>query len=454
MKIRYLIFILLITFCAGTFAMAAQGDEDLFFYGAKSDVDMKVIPPENTFSTKGIQYGAILSPIFMYEETDSLKLGTYFLNTQVWAKTYLWSNSFFYIRGKNSYMGVITTDGGAEGTDSDDVADLDLAFISMTGYDGGIKFSAGRKYYTMGTGLVLNGRGDGGEITWNGYSVSINLLGMYTGLLLKDNNPYNLSSKDFADGSKRVFAGGTVDVSFLNQKLYAFGLAQIDLAEEDDTFKTKYNSQYYGGGLEGVLFEDLAYFGEFVYETGESYIEQTNEKSSIAAYAVTSGFTYYIRTAFDPAILFQYAYGSGDKGRDSYTSPTRNSDAKGDDTGFMYFGTFSGGYALRPKLSNIHIFRGGFTFVPYNKMSLGAKYAYYMKDEKDSTVNSGTDAAYAESYIGQGIDVSFRWQIFYDLSVYVNYGWFLPGDAFKDSLGEKEGARNFVMAGMRKSLNF
>ena len=83
MNIRYIIFILLLTLCSGTFAMAAQGDEDLFFYGAKSDSDMKVIPAENTFSTKGIQYGAILSPIFMYEETDSLKLGTYFLNAQV-----------------------------------------------------------------------------------------------------------------------------------------------------------------------------------------------------------------------------------------------------------------------------------------------------------------------------------------------------------------------------------
>ena len=452
MKHGFLFIILLIIFCSSNIAQAVQADEDLFFYGDTADTDMKIISPKNTFSSKGIQYGAILSPIYMYEDTDKQKLATYFLNAQVWLKTYLWSNSFFYIRGKNSYMGVVTNDGDASNVESDNVADLDLAYISMTAYEGGLKFSAGRKYYTMGTGLVLNGRGDGGEIDWYGFGLGIKILGMYTGLMLKDNNPYNLSSKDIADGAERVFAGGLLDFTFLNQKLYAFGLAQIDLAEEDDTMKTRYNSQYYGGGLEGVLFEDLAYFGEFVYETGESYIEQTNEKSTIAAYAVNSGITYYIPVALNPAIVLQYAYGSGDKYRDSYTNPRRTSSAEGDDTGFMYFGTFSGGFALKPVLANIHIFRGGFSFSPFDKMSLGAKYAYYIKDEKDSPINSGTDASADESFIGQGVDVSFRWQIFYDLSVYVNYGLFLPGDAFEDSYGEKEGNRNFVMAGMNLSI--
>ena len=193
MKLKYIPVVLLVIFCFSIAARAAQSDEDLFFYGEKTDKDMKVIPSENTFSTKGFQYGVILSPIYMYEETDSQKLGTYFLNAQVWAKTYLWNNSFLYIRGKNSYMGVTTHEGNAASTESDNVADLDLAYISMTGFEGGLKFSAGRKYYSMGTGLVLNGRGDGGEINWYGSVLSINVLGMYTGLMLKDNNPYNLS---------------------------------------------------------------------------------------------------------------------------------------------------------------------------------------------------------------------------------------------------------------------
>jgi hypothetical protein len=451
MKMKYMLFMLLISLCSSVWVQAAQSDDGLFFYGAKADNDMKIIPQENTFSTKGIQYGVILSPIYMYEETDSSKLGTYFLNAQVWLKTYLWDNGFFYIRGKNSYMGVTTHEGSSSGVESDNVADLDLAYLSMTGFEGGLKFSAGRKYYTIGTGLVLNGRGDGGEISWYGSVISINILGMYTGLMLKDNNPYNLSAKDFADGSKRVFAGGSIDLTFFNQKLYGFGLAQIDLAEEDDTMKTRYNSQYYGGGLEGIIFEDLAYFGEFVYETGKSYIDQTTEKSTIAAYAINSGITYYIPVDFNPALILQYAFGSGDKHRTSYSSSTRPNTAEGNDTGFMYFGTFSGGFALKPVLANIHIFRGGFSFSPINKLSLGAKYAYYMKDKKDSPIGSN-DAAANESFIGQGIDATLRWQIFYDLSVYVNYGIFLPGDACKDSNGEKEGARNFVMAGMNLSI--
>ena len=152
-----------------------------------------------------------------------------------------------------------------------------------------------------------------------------------------------------------------------------------------------------------------------------------------------------------PALILQYAYGSGDKHRTDYTSPTRPGTAEGDDTGFMYFGTFSGGFALKPVLANIHILRGGFSFSPFDKMSLGAKYAYYMKDKKDSPIGSN-EGTTAESFIGQGVDVSFRWQIFYDLSVYVNYGLFLPGDAFETSEGEKEGNRNFIMAGMNLSI--
>ena len=101
MKHGFLFVILLIIFCSSNIAQAVQTDEDIFFYGDKTDSDMKVIPSENTFFTKGIQYGAILSPIYMYEETDSQKLATYFLNAQVWLKTHLWNNSFLYIRGKN-----------------------------------------------------------------------------------------------------------------------------------------------------------------------------------------------------------------------------------------------------------------------------------------------------------------------------------------------------------------
>jgi len=449
--IKYIFLLIIITFSLNAFS---QSDEERFFYGANVDEDMQSVTPDDSFSLKGIQYGVILTPVYLYEESDDGKLGSYIINAKVWGKSYLWSNSFLYIRGKNSYMGTTNTEGMYEGVESDNVADLDLAYLSANFAGNAFNISAGRKFYTIGTGLVLNGRGDGGEISWYGSLLSMKALGLYTGLLNKDNNPYGLSDRDIADGAKRVFGGGTITAAFLNQKLYLFGLAQIDQGDEEDDAKTRYNSQYYGAGLEGVVLQNASYFAEFIYETGKSYISGSDEESTIAAYAVNSGFNYYFPVALNPAFLAQYAFGSGDKYRRDYTSSVRPLNSTGDDTGFIYFGTFSGGYALKPALSNIHIFRAGLSCTPFSwaesmyvrKMSLIGKYSYYMKDKKESAINDA-EGGLEESFVGQGIDLSLRWQIFYDLSMYINYGLFLPGDAFDD-----EGARNFVMSGVNISF--
>jgi len=447
MKLKYILIILIIAISSALFA---QSDEDRFFYKSDADTDLKLITPESGFSKKGIQYGAILSPIYLYEDNDGGKLGSYILNSSLWAKANLWSNSFFYIRGKDSYMGITTNDGSYSSVESDNLLDLDLAYLSTSSGSGAFNLSLGRKYYSIGSGIVLNGRGDGAETSLYGSTFSLKLLGMYTGLLKKDNNPYGLSDKDISTGAERAFSGGTLTASFYNQKLYLLGLAQFDMADQETDAETTYDSQYYGAGLEGVVLQDVSYFAEFIYETGTSYVTNTSapyEESDIAAYAVNSNINYYIPVALNPVLILQYSYGSGDKYRSSYATSNRLSGSGKDDTGFMYFGTFSGGYALKPTLSNIHIFRAGFSFAPIEKISLGAKYDYYMKDKKEAPINSG-EATLPEAFIGQGVDVSLRWQMFYDLSMYVNYGLFLPGDAYDSSTGEK----TFVMAGVNLSI--
>jgi len=429
-------------------------DEDRFFPSENIDKDMESFSTTASFSTKGIQYGLILNPLYLYEEKDSGKLGSYIINARLWAKSYLWDNAFLYLRIKNSYLGTTATDGSYGNVKSDNVIDLDLSYISSKFNSGAITVSAGRKFYTMGTGIVLNGRGDGGEISIFTSLFSFSILGLYTGLLPKDNNPYGLSDRDISDGAKRTFAGATASCDFWNQRIYLFGLAQIDNGKEDETSKSRYNSQYYGIGLQGVLWE-LSYFGELIAQQGKSYIDGSDKKSSIQAFSVNSGIDYFLSLPLNPAIMIQYSFGSGDKDRTSVKSPTRPAGATGDDTGFIYFGTFSGGYALKPYLSNIHIFKVGFSFTPFSwldvfylkKMSIGAKYLYYIKDKKEAPI-AEDDAKLSKSFIGQGVDISFRWQIFYDLSTYINYGLFLPGNAY-DS---KEGTRNFIMFGANLSF--
>lgn len=458
MRYSAVIFLSLFIFCfTALSAETVKGDEERFFYGSEADEDMVTVMPDKSFSNSGIQYGAIVSPVYIYEKGDDNSLSSSVVNAKVWAKSYLWKNSFLYAGVKNSWLKVISSDGDLyENVESDNVIDLDQAFLSMTDSDGMIKFSAGRKYYNIGTGLVLNGRGDGAEAVFSTSVFTFDLLGLYTGLLAEDSNPYGLSDKDYTDGAERIFSGGTVSIDIVNQQIYLFGLVQMDRADEDSDSETRYNSEYYGAGLQGVILGNVSYYAETVFESGESYITKPegNEKSKIAAYAVNSGINYFIPLQFNPTLILQYAFGSGDKYRDDYTDGNRPDDATGYDKGFISFGTYSGGFALKPVLSNMHVFRGGVTIAPFSgagslilkKMSMGVKYSYYMKDEESSPIKSG-EASLEDSDIGQGVDVSLRWQMFYDLSLYVNYGIFLPGAAYED-----DGARNFIMTGLNLSF--
>lgn len=454
MKLRYIFFFIILTLSTGLFAETALTDSDRFFFGQETDRDLAVILPENSFSKKGIQYGAILNPVYMFEDKSEGQLGSYLMNTKIWAKSYLWKNSFLYIRGKDSYLGVQKQDGIYSSVESDNIIDLDLAYISQLSETGSFSFSAGRKFYSIGSGLILNGRGDGAEITFNSYGFGINLLGLYTGLLNKDNNPYGLSDKDLTDGAKRAFGAAVADKKLFNQKIYIFGLIQKDLGEEESSEKTEYNSQYYGAGLEGVVLETLSYFAEFVYETGKSYLNVSNKETSISAYAVNSGIDYFIPVVLKPAVTLQYAFASGDKDRTNYTDSVRPETSNGNDNGFISFGTYSGGYALRPVLSNIHVIRAGLSFVPFSwtdslslkKIAVISKYSYYIKDKQKGVIKSG-EAPNHKSFIGQGADISLRWQMFYDLSFYINYGLFRPGEAYDDTTSQ-----NFVMAGINMSI--
>lgn len=454
MKLKYLLIVLIVTLFTNLYAQSAQTDSDLFFSGTDKNSDFNVTLPENSFSAKGIQYGAILSPVCIFDDRSDGQLGSYLMNAKIWAKSYLWNNSFFYIRGKDSYLGVQTNDRSYSPVKSKNVLDLDLAYISISSDTGNLNLSIGRKFYYIGSGLVLNDRGDGSEVSWTGYGLGLNLVGLYTGLLIKDNNPYKLSTRDYSDGSERAFAGGTANAEFINQKFYVFALVQQDLSNKNSTENTEYNSQYYGTGLEGIIFENFSYFAEFVYETGNSYIDKTDKKSSISAYAVNSEIDYYIPVILKPAITVQYAYGSGDSDRDTYSDSVRPDGSNGKDNGFISFGTYSGGYALKPVLSNIHVFRAGLAIAPFSgtetsllsKMSVGSKYSYYRKDKKKSCINSG-EAELPDFNVGQGIDASLRWQMFYDLSMYVNYGLFLPGKAYND-----KGKQNFIIAGINISI--
>ncbi|MDY6934602.1 MAG: alginate export family protein [Spirochaetota bacterium] len=427
--------------------------DDMFYPAFLNDKDMIIPKAEKkpfTFS-----YGGWLMPIVIDERNGDGKneLLSSITIGKLWVKSWLWERSAIYLRVKDVYTGILR-EKNIDIDNSDNLFDLDVGYWSISNSNNTLKLYIGRKFFIIGTGLIFNGRGDGCQFDLNSKYVDFRLIGVYSGYLKKDNNPYNLSDKDISDGSKRIFTGGTISKIIYNQKVYLFGLAQIDKGKDSAGIKSKYNSEYYGLGFTGV-FQNAYYFGEFIHERGKSYLSDPDpitglyEKQNIYAFAAVFGLQYYLNLSYNPVLLLNYAYASSDKNRINYQSPSGNESGK--DNGFIYFGTYVGGYALRPLLSNIHVMRCGLSILPFynskrqflKRMNLIIKHSYYYKNDSNSGINSG-EALLNSRDIGHGDDVMLRWKIFYDLSAYVNYAIFIPGNAYPSS----EENRYFFMGGL------
>ena len=482
--IRILAFALAILYCVSALPVLAQQKAPARVPAKKEEPVKKVLADEEFFPKLRadeeipyerlerrpftLSYGGWITPTLIHEEkSDSSSTSS---NTaRLWVKSTLWQNAFIYARGKYTFTWNFDKPSGSSLDTTDHVYDLDVAYIGMANRYQNMKLFVGRKFYILGTGLVFSGRGDGIEVSWDNPIVSVKAFGAYTGFLAKDSNPYKLSDRDISKGSKRIFAGGTLEKDFFNQTAYVLGMAQIDNGRQEMNVKSRYQSQYYGAGFKGLIIDGLDYYAEGVYERGFSYFKGSedekaldrqlngtssnpnmlkNHKKEVSAYAAMAGVNYYLPTILNPAILFQYAFGSGDGDRQNYSSSTGNT--RGADTGFIYFGTYVGGFALRPLLANLHIFRLGFSLAPMsfmkqkflNRMSVVLRYSYYMKSKIGSPINYG-EAPDHSSDVGHGADAALRWGIFDDLSFFVNYGLFITGDAYSSS-GK---TRHFILGG-------
>jgi hypothetical protein len=498
---RIPILILLLAVMAGFAQAALAAPVDQYYPIVKGDEDMRSLQSKKDMISSGFQYGAWITPVIIYEDTPGNELVTSITTFRAWMKTYLWQDSFLYVRGKDTYNAILYHRGSGGAKDKN-VIDLDLGYIDMATPRKEFQASVGRKYFNLGTGTVLNGRGDGVELGVNTKYINIKALGAWTGWLAKDDNPYGLSDRDISTGAKRVFAGGSLSTSMFNQTLYAFGLAQFDFGKEQYNYnnllfyyagpggpnadgmtyyntRTRYQSQYYGAGLEGVIVSGLSYSGEFIAETGKSYsydplLSNIRSKKNIMAFAGIAKVEYYLNVLLKPVFTAEYAFGSGDPNRDDYRLPTGN--RYGKDTGFIYFGTFVGGYALKPSLGNMHVISASAAVSPCSwskiyslkNMTVIGRYLYYMKHRAQAGINTGLDATKFEREIGHGVDASLRWQIFSDFSFFTNYGLFIPGKAFGYSIKwqytlspasvtpsptfSSRAKRHFVMAGFNVSF--
>ncbi len=399
---------------------------DSYYPDFKADADMEVVAPGANFFNKGIQYGGWVTPVFLVLKNDGGDQ-TYSINTlRLWVRSYLWNNASIYVRGKYTFTGTIS-----EPTGTDNVIDLDIASLDMAFFDQRLTVKVGRKYFLIGSGFVLNNRGDGGEVNFYSKYINVQALASYTGLLFKDSNPYEFRSPEFSDGKDLFFIGGTLSTSYYNQTLYAILLAQMDFSNGN-----KLESQFWGGGLRGTVISGLTYYAEMVYQTGTR--NDGTSDTDVGTIGAAVSINYSIDVTAKPVLMLQYGYGSRDSEGDY----------------FMNFGSYSAGYGWNPDLDNLHALRFGVSVAPTDmldifwlkRLNLIAKYSLYMVDNTDATTAGGEGSVTGERMAGHGLDFSLRWKILSDLSFFTNYGIFLPGDAI-DS-----GNRHFVMSGLNISF--
>lgn len=341
------------------------------------------------------------------------------------------------------------------------------------------KLTLGRAYYSVGRGLLLANFGDGAQYEgqfrylkltalaaysaqYSGCAISLGGCGFSGQIVQKgpyDVTPGRTIDSNLPDAGRRIFSAVTVQSpQFMGSSAYALAMYSYDfdqsvmpitdgntgkLAGQQYTFQPFYAGLGFSGYIKSPR---LRYIAEGIYEGGTTYnrvnvLTSSSAKSTIKAWAATLDVNYALPFAeklLKPGVIFQYATGSGRQAKigsgANPANPSQENDT-GDDTNFFYFGFYSAGLALKPKLSNLHVFRLGTQLRPLQHFFWGRnlmtvfKYSYYHKQNAENVI-SDPNAVVAKASVGHGLDAQLVYDISSDLKLFYAYGLFLPGAAY------------------------
>lgn len=313
-----------------------------------------------------------------------------------------------------------------------------------------LKARAGRQFESLGRGLLLNGVAYAGHLSWSAGPFSARLVLAHT---IPHDDDIDQSLPNPRD-SHRGFFGVEADWIFTgDHRLYFMGLVEHDFNGENEFGqKWDYNANYLGLGARGSVTGDLSYAVELVYEFGQTAGAGSTEMDPIRAFAATVSLDYVLRIDTSPILVLEYMFGSGDSDRGSVTDVASGNTSGTNDEGFLSFGFLQTGFSLFPRLSNIHILKLGGSFHPLESveaaryLEVGAYFYYYRKAEAGQPI-SDPRSFRDDADIGKEFDLFLRWRIFSDLGLSVNYGLFMPGNAY-----DEKSNRGFISAGLSYSF--
>jgi hypothetical protein len=301
----------------------------------------------------------------------------------------------------------------------------------------------GRRYYSVGQGIAYGNVHDGVEA--NATFTDWNFKGFFAHTLPHEDN-LDLSVPGATKKSDRSYYGLEARyIGIAGHGIYGYGLVQRDSSNEDPINFTQdftYDSEYLGFGLQGKLLPEMFYWVEVIRESGSSHIFGSNEERHVNAWAGDFGATYNWDVYSHPNFTLQYSFGSGDADRTNVTD-TEFGNTLEQDNNFIYFGYLPTGFALAPRLSNIHMYKAGVLLKPleeidyFKNMTLGIDYYRFFKDENSGGI-SDLEATVTDKDIGDEINISLGWQFLSDATLTLQYGYFMAGDAFPDSSDDSE----------------
>ena len=363
------------------------------------------------------------------------------------------SNCTFFISGKFMQLHPFSPPIDAP-YDNKQIYDLESAYLSGD-LNPHISLNIGRKNYKLGSGFLFNNTSDGIDLDMSYGNFKGLFLANYTGLQLKETNPYNFNRNDFIPtndvedrkvklgGAKRIFGGMSPGLYFGEQYLYILALYQHDLADDSSE---RYTTYYGGLGLKGSFLNDFGYSIDGVYEGGSSpnINYEQNGRDKINAYGSVANLSYIPKSKSNFQIITTYAIGSGDANRETVNLSKGN--MYGKDAMFKTFGTYPRGSIVRPELTNLQIASITIAFNPlsfsksrtFKKFQFGLRSYSYFKLEKEAPIggffgvsNSFSSSQYTsipenkqDKYLGSTGETFIKWEVTSDLYVGIDYGIF------------------------------
>lgn len=332
---------------------------------------------------------------------------------------------------------------------------------------------AGRFFHKLGKGVLFSNYADGVEYSFLHPMFQLKVAGLYSGdygsacgLSIQgcsnDQNPYEVVPNipvdaQAKDSGKRWFTSVEIgSPSFFGSRFNLLGLYSKDMISESDsaTQKYAYNPWYAGAGLRGfIITPALRYSTEGYYLGGTTFPKKGTtftgkEKVDISAYALQAEVKYslpWLKEVVLPVLIAQYAMGSGDKDKTSLSTPSATNLA-GKDNSFYYFGTYSAGLGLKPQLSNLQLYRFGFSMKPFvwtqdfKSVAFIAKYSIYRKIFAEGAI-SDTLATEKNKDVGSAVDFTFVYKVTSELNVFYSFGMFMPGKAYPEKTSKGENGR-------------